>query len=197
MTPKEVKELLKAYIALSIAFSILLSGGIWRNGESITNSIIMGFVTVGIGFLLHELAHRKVARYFKKHAEFKANNAMLIIPVILSFFGLIIAAPGAVHTSGFTNRRQNGIIGISGPLTNLIIALIFLGIIFLSSGLVEKISFYGLFINAWLAVFNMIPLQGFDGQKVMQWSKTAYLITAIASVILAMTPELLRNFHII
>ena len=46
----------------------------------------------------------------------------------------------------------------------------------------DELSALGYMINAWLALFNLIPFRGFDGQRIIEWSKPAYfgiLITAI------------------
>lgn len=100
----EFKELVKAWAAISIAFGIL----IYTTPSyqfSIIISIIIAAITVGIGFIFHELAHRYFAKKFGKHAEFRANNKMLILAIVMSFFGFVIAAPGAVVISGFVSKR--------------------------------------------------------------------------------------------
>jgi len=159
----EFKEIMKAWIAISIAFGIL----IMQSGKSIPFSIGVAAATVGLGFLAHELAHRHYARKFGKHAEFRANNMMLLIAIVMSFLGFVIAAPGAVIISGFVNRKEGGIIAAAGPAANLILALIFLPLI----AIIPGIAYYGMMINAWLALFNLIPFPGFDGRRVIEWSK--------------------------
>jgi len=173
----ETKEIIKAWLAISIAFGILITQ-VYE--VAFVSSIIIASLTVGLGFLVHELAHRYFARKFGKHAEFRANNSMLLVAIIMSFFGFIIAAPGAVLISGFVSRREGGIIASSGPAANLILALVFLPLVFV----IPSIAFYGLMINAWLALFNLIPFAGFDGYKVIEWSKTIYFIMLVLAIIL-------------
>jgi len=173
----ETKEIIKAWLAISIAFGILINK-VYE--VAFVSSIIIASLTVGLGFLVHELAHRYFARKFGKHAEFRANNSMLLVAIIMSFFGFIIAAPGAVLISGFVSRREGGIIASSGPAANLILALVFLPLVFV----IPSIAFYGLMINAWLALFNLIPFAGFDGYKVIEWSKTIYFIMLVLAIIL-------------
>ncbi|MBW2990399.1 hypothetical protein KY348_01705 [Candidatus Woesearchaeota archaeon] len=182
----EAKELIKAWLAISIAFGIL----IYRGGEPLVFSILIAGLTVGLGFVVHELSHRHFARKFGKHAEFRANNRMLLIAIIMSFFGFIIAAPGAVIISGFVSKRQGGIIATSGPSANLLLALIFLLLI----PLIPSIAFYGLMINAWLALFNLIPFRGFDGHKIIDWSKPAYFGMLVAAIILNIIHIIIPNF---
>ncbi len=97
----EIKELVKAWVAISIAFGVLLLG---ENNRFLFSFAIAG-LTVGLGFIAHELSHRHFAKKFRKHAEFKANNMMLILAIITSFLGVIIAIPGAVIITGFVTRK--------------------------------------------------------------------------------------------
>lgn len=182
----EFKEISKAWLAISIAFGIL----IYRGGEPLLFSVLVAAITVGLGFLVHELSHRHFARKFGKHAEFRAHNSMLIIAILMSFFGFVIAAPGAVIISGFVSKRQGGIIASSGPAANLVLALVFIPLIFVA----PLIAFYGLMINAWLALFNLIPLRGFDGQKIIEWNKPAYFGMLAFAIILNIFHVILPNF---
>jgi Zn-dependent protease len=183
---REFKEIMKAWIAISIAFGIL----IMQQGKSIGFSIGVAAATVGLGFLVHELSHRYYARKFGKHAEFKANNMMLLVAIVMSFLGFIIAAPGAVIISGFVNRKEGGIIATAGPAANLIVALIFLPLMLF----IPSIAYYGLMINAWLALFNLIPFHGFDGHRIMEWSKPVYFIMVGAAVALNVIHVILANY---
>lgn len=182
----ETKELIKAWLAISIAFGIL----IYRSGEPLYSSIIIAAVTVGLGFVVHEISHRHFARKFGKHAEFRANNGMLIIAILMSFFGFIISAPGAVIISGFVSKRQGGIIASSGPTANLLLAIIFLPLVFV----IPTIAYYGLMINAWLALFNIIPFRGFDGHKILDWNKPVYFLILGIAIIMNIVHIIIPNF---
>ena len=82
---------------------------------------------MGLGFLLHQLAHKFVAQKYGCVAEFRAFDQMLYLAVGLAFFvGFIFAAPGAVMIRGYVDRRKNGIISIAGPAVNIMLAVIFL-----------------------------------------------------------------------
>ncbi|MBN2459842.1 hypothetical protein JXB28_06165 [Candidatus Woesearchaeota archaeon] len=186
---REMKELAKAWIAISIAFGVLIN----LEGRSLGTSIMIAAITVGLGFLAHELAHRHYARKFGKHAEFKANNTMLIIAIVSSLFGFIFAAPGAVIISGFVNRKEGGIIAASGPMANLAVALVFLPLMFITIPVVQAIAYYGLMINALLALFNLIPFPGFDGNRVMEWSKARYALLVAIAIIINLAHFILPN----
>ena len=93
----------------------------------------------------------------------------------MSFFGFIFAAPGAVMISGPVGIRRNGKISLAGPAVNIVLAALFLGFLFLNpSGIAATIAYYGLLINTWLALFNMIPFGNFDGAKILKWNKLIY-----------------------
>lgn len=166
---EEIIDLTKAWLAISIAFGIILSDTI-----GLANAIFVAAFSVGLGFLLHELAHKLVAQHYKCFAEFRSFDPMLLLAIGMSFLGFVFAAPGAVMIQGFVDYRKNGIISVAGPITNLVLATVFLGT--LALGIFPLVSQYGFIINSWLAVFNMIPVWNLDGKKVFVWNKLVYAI---------------------
>lgn len=164
MDGREIIDLVAAWIVLSLAFGNLLSG-------LAVESFLIAFGTVGVGFLLHELAHRLVARKFGLGARFEADYSMLGLALLLSFAGFIFAAPGAVYTRGPRNARQQTMISVSGPITNIVLAAAF----FFVPGVIGE---YGFQINSWLALFNMIPFGGLDGESILRNNKVLYAVVA-------------------
>lgn len=185
---EELIDLLHAWAAISFAFAVVLSGGIKNLGPQFVPNLIVAIVAVGTAFLFHELAHKILAQKYGCWAEFRKFSLGLALAVIFSFFGFIIAAPGAVMISGFVSREENGKISAAGPLTNIVLAILFFlaGITFSQTFgalpvLFSRLVFFGFFINAWLAFFNMIPFPPLDGSKVLAWSLPAWLsIAAVA-----------------
>ena len=183
----EIKDLIKAWAAISIAFAIIMRG---LAGLDLYQVFIVATVTVGTGFLLHELGHKLVAQKYGCFAEFRSFDQMLLLAVLMSFFGFVFAAPGAVMIRGPVGKRRNGIISAAGPIVNIVLALLFLLLLFVSYGFISIIAFYGFYINSWLALFNMIPIWNLDGAKVLKWDKKAYgIIVAIALLLM-----FLQNF---
>ncbi len=175
----EIKEIVKAWIGVSLVFAIAMAGL-----KGLVVALPIALVTGGIGFLLHELAHKYVAQKYKCWAEFRANNSALLIGLLLSFFGFILLAPGGVYIHG-ANRNQHGKIALAGPLTNVILALLFFGLTtIVSTPLMTATAKYGFQINAFLGVFNLIPVLPFDGRAVWQWNRAVYLLTVAAAGIL-------------
>ena len=181
---EELNDLLWAWAAITLAFAIVLT--VRGAGLGFTANLIVTGLTVGIAFLFHELGHKIVAQKYGCWAEFRKFTLGLILALAMSFMGFIIAAPGAVMISGFISREQNGKIAVAGPLVNIGLAILFFMTgIFLPQIIGElpvllgQIVFYGFFINAWLALFNMIPFPPLDGSKVMAWSFPVWLGTAV------------------
>jgi len=178
----EIKDLLKAWVAISIAFSIAYG---FSSLSGFTVMLLISAFTVGIGFLSHELAHKFVAQHYGYWSEFRADNKMLIFAILMSFFGFIFAAPGAVITIGHADRTKDGKISLAGPLTNLTVALIFLGISKMTMNPISVIASYGFSINTWLALFNMIPFSVFDGSKIFRWNRVVWaVLVGIAAAML-------------
>src|SRR3989338_2451802 len=114
---EEIRDLLKAWIAISIAFGMVLGTRQFWTIEFLP-SFILAAITVGIGFLLHELAHKVVAIKYGCWAEFRSWNIMLLLMIVLAFFtGWVIAAPGAVFILGQVGVVRNGRIRVAGPIT--------------------------------------------------------------------------------
>lgn len=171
----EIRDLFKAWLAISIAFAIIITGLSFT--FYFLAAILISAITVGLGFLFHELAHKITAQHYGCFAEFRSFDTMLILAIIMSFFGFVLAAPGGVFIQGQVGIARNGRISAAGPLTNMVIAVIFLLLILLTP--LKTIAFYGFIINSWLALFNMLPFGNFDGIKILRWNKTIYALMII------------------
>lgn len=185
---KELKDLSMAWLLISIAFAILRTSENGMQGfmsKGFLVMIIISAVTVGIAFLFHELAHKIVAQKYNCWAEFRADITMLVLAVMMSFLGFVFITPGAVMIFGHITKRQNGIISLAGPTTNIMLAILMLPLLFIEkTGIWNEIIISGYIINAWLALFNMIPLWNFDGAKIWAWNKVTYIITALIAAVL-------------
>ena len=180
---KEITDIIKAWLAISLAFGIILAGSVFNSGLYI--KFIIAALTVGVGFLLHELGHKIVAQKHGCFAEFRSFDNMLVLAVLMSFLGFVFAAPGAVMISGRVSRKSNGLISAAGPLINIGLAIFFLAIAMAHpQNMLKEIAAYGFIINSWLALFNMIPFWLFDGYKILKWSKLAYAGIAGAAILL-------------
>ena len=130
--------------------------------------------------------HKFSAQRYGFWSEFRLWPSGLIMTVVFSLISagtFIFAAPGATYviprySSGVANRRQNGLISLAGPLTNVVLGTMFLAI-YGSGGLLGLVGMMGSQVNLWLAGFNMIPFGGMDGQKVISWSIKVWAVVTI------------------
>lgn len=190
-TASEIRDLIIAFIVISLCFAIVNAG---RDVNAILNILPIVMVGVGAGFILHELGHKFVSMKYGYWAEFKLWPQGLLLALITSFFGFVFAAPGAVYTyANYMTDEINGKISIAGPIVNIALALVFLAIataiypsVFSSdtSLLIFYISAVGYSINSFLAVFNLLPIGNLDGSKVLSWNIGIWLVTiAVAGVL--------------
>ena len=180
---RELRDLVLAWVALGIAFTFFFGGGTTalRNGEFV-RLFPISMVTAGLGFLLHEIAHKVVAVRFGQIAEFRADYGMLFLAIAMSLAQFIFAAPGAVHHRGRLTPKEHGLIALAGPVTNLGLAALFLPVLLVS----VEVAVYGVGINLLLAGFNMIPFGPLDGKTVFAWSKLVFALVFLPSAGLAL-----------
>ena len=176
------KEQLKESIGiLTIAFTLALSNGlvpIMNEPRILLTELPLAFAAVMTGFLLHELAHKWMAQQYGCWAEYRGNRNGLYFALMMSVFGFLLAAPGAVMVYGSITNRQNGIIAAVGPLTNIAIAIVAFPFYIFTANIdiwiVGELARFLIIINLILAGFNMIPVQPLDGSKIIVWNKAAY-----------------------
>ncbi|WP_172824919.1 metalloprotease [Halorientalis sp. IM1011] len=184
---RELLDLGVAWIALSVAFMIILLRPFYAFPiPVIVEQLALSFVTVGVAFLLHELAHKVVAIRFGQIAEFRADYGMLFVAIMGALIGFLFAAPGAVYHQGRSTLRENGLIALAGPITNLVLAALFAPLAFFASGFAASIGNLGLTINLFLAAFNMVPFGPLDGNTVKDWSLPVFVAVFVPSAALAL-----------
>ncbi len=192
-TAREVRDIIISMLVIAVIFAYLING---RNiNENLILLIPSLLVAVGLGFVLHELAHKFVAVRYGFYAEFKMWLEGLIFALFTAFIlGFVFVAPGAVYIHGeYISREQNGKISIAGPLVNIALALLFLVLTpFVTKNPTDIMGFifgtivvYGFIINSILAAFNLIPLGIFDGAKILRWNPIIWGITFVVAIILA------------
>ena len=189
MKLKELKDLTISALVLALAFGIALSGGYRAFFEpwSLLIVCLMSIIAISLGFVLHEIGHRFVARRLGCFAQYTMWPTGLMIAIVISFFGFVFAAPGAVVIYPKVNawgratltKRKAGLISITGPVMNLSLALVFILLNMIYPMLLFSL---GTRINIWLAVFNLIPFGPLDGAKIFRWHKGAWLATIAVGI---------------
>ncbi|MFO1536036.1 MAG: metalloprotease [Thermoplasmatota archaeon] len=141
------------------------------------STFLASLLAIGSGFVLHELAHKLVAQRYGHWAEFRAQFSGLLVSLLIALgIGFLAAAPGAVVIQGSVTRRENGIISLVGPGTNLLIGV-------LAFPFTQAVDPHQPFpdamrlvatANGGLCLLNLLPFGQLDGRKVLRWSGLAY-----------------------
>jgi len=191
----EKEQLVESIGFLTLAFTLALSDGLTVViSEPIVflKKLPLAFAAVMTAFLLHELAHKWMAQKYGCWAEYRGNRNNLYLALLMSAFGFLLAAPGAVMVSGRITDRQNGIIAAVGPITNIILALLAFPIYIFTAGddgilaNIGELFRFLVIINLLLGGFNMIPIQPLDGSKILFWNKMAYFGIILGILAVAM-----------
>jgi Zn-dependent protease len=184
MTARELKELALSALGLALAFGIAFEGGlraIFEPGQLVL-AFFFALVGVSLGFVLHELGHRSVARRFDCFAQYRMWPEVMALAIVCSLFGFVFAAVGAVvihprigpQQRATLTRRRLGLISVAGPTTNICLAVVFIVFNTLYPATVFSL---GAWINTWLAIFNLIPFGPLDGAKIITWDRRVWLGT--------------------
>lgn len=157
--------------------------------------VIFGVAVIAVvSITSHEAAHGYAANYFgDSTAREQGRLTLNPIPHIDPFFTLLLPALLIISGSGFIfggakpvpvnvsrlgrPRRDWALVGAAGPAMNILIAIgltallgvvTHLGLAQPGSAVTEILSI-GIFLNALLAIFNLIPIPPLDGSRVVQY----------------------------
>ena len=202
---REVGDLGIAWVALGVAFTFFVLSSVSRAFSPfalletagtglLVRVFLVSMLTVGVAFLLHELAHKVVAVRFGQVAEFRADYTMLALAVGAALAGFLFAAPGAVYHRGRITDRERGLVALAGPVTNLLLIPVFAPLYLLAGGFLGEIGTLGITINAALAAFNMLPFGPLDGRTVRSWSTVVFAVAFVASAAAAAVALLFVGF---
>ncbi|MBN1643664.1 MAG: M50 family metallopeptidase [Dehalococcoidales bacterium] len=207
---QEILEFAISVVWLGIAFGIAFAGGTeaFKDFAGLRTAIIESLIVVFFAFVFHELSHRIIARRYGYKAVYHVWIPGLLLALVAALVGFLFAAPGGVliemRQDSPENRVKNlGKSALAGPIANIILAFIFA---ILSLALVYFLDFYllgtgktfsqvestvnllwgifsiGVELNAWLAVFNLLPFGAMDGYKVFQWNRKVWTIAFVGAI---------------
>lgn len=130
-------------------------------------------------FLLHELAHKFLAQFYKAWAEFRVFLFGAIITAASIFLPFKFVAPGAVFISGSISEHRYGRVSLVGPLTNIALGA---GFMLAYLALDSDLMIIGAKFNGWIALFNLIPFMMLDGAKIFAWNKLVWVLAFAAAI---------------
>ena len=146
--------------------------------QTILDLCIIGALSLPL-FLLHEIAHKFIAIRQGFPSRFYLDQNMALFSLLSILFPIKLIAPGAVVFYGTPSEESEASIAMAGPLANIILGGILLGVsFFLSTNwmiftlLVSKFSFD-------LALFNLLPISILDGAKINKWNSTVFIVIFI------------------
>ncbi len=150
--------------------------------------IVVILIIILVSMVLHELAHGVVAYWLgdttaKEEGRLTLNPLVhlepftsIILPLMLFLMGAPIfggAKPVPINTRNLKGGAWGmALVGIAGPLTNLLLALVmflvghFSGWMY-TGGLASFVFVEGVFVNLGFAVFNLLPIPPLDGSRVL------------------------------
>ncbi len=199
-TDAEIKDLGIASV-LTILVSISIIGG---PPIGILNGIIAlpGFFIVGLwwfplalifvfwlSFMIHEFAHKFTAQRYGMYAHFRMTIQGYYLSAVAILFAIPIFGTGVMAVGGVSDVDDYAKSTVAGPFSNLIVA----GLLFISAEIIvittgslsipiEFIIFYGILLNSFLGLFNMIPIPGFDGSTIFRWNKPLWVLLTVSLV---------------
>jgi len=189
MELKELRDI--AISAIALAFIFVYQG--FDDIAATAALLPIGLILVSTSFVLHELGHRALARKYDFHAEYRMwprGIAFALLLALATNGSFAFAAPGAVvimpRADLWGRFRQMsmktyGIISAVGPMVNIVLCGVFL-----ASALFFQVPVFmlGASINAWLAIFNLLPFGPLDGTKVFMWDKRIWIALIAVAVAL-------------
>ncbi len=188
-----MRDILVAFGILTLAFFLIFDRyGTIENylphaiSSGTYELVLLGIaaLTVLTAFLGHELSHRVFAHRLGGFARFRLWTWGILLAIFSSLFGLLFAAPGAVYIAGVYDRRGNGLVSLAGPAANMIMSAFFFGLAFALSPVTIYAGLLGIVgsLNAWFALFNLIPVPPLDGSKVLAWDQRTFFISIIVAI---------------
>jgi Zn-dependent protease len=169
--------------------------------------VVIVLVVVFVSMVLHELMHGLTAYWLgdttaKEHGRLTLNPIKhidpfltIVLPVMLALFHMPIFG-GAKPVPFRPDRVKGGewgaaLVGIVGPLTNLVLAFICFAIAWFSGvllvqdgqiGIVAQILMAGIMVNLGFFAFNILPIPPLDGSRLLYAVAPAGVQRAMAMI---------------
>jgi len=156
--------------------------------------LIFQLAVLIFSIMIHEISHGAVAFYLGDDTAKKAGRltlnplkhldpfgsiilpAILAIPLLFGARSIIVgwAKPVPYDPRNLKNPKMGaGLIALAGPVSNLIIAVVFALLLRLATGWGNPALILAfqviILLNLVLAIFNLFPIPPLDGSKILYW----------------------------
>jgi Zn-dependent protease len=208
----ELGELMISLVVLTVAFAVMGEKQLPSADIFLMSALGVGTGFI-LHELAHKFMAQRYG-YIAQYRASWGGLALLVIMSVM--VGFIFAAPGAVEIRrkepiyGKTfssygdgpaikevqkdiiemdearSKREMLWIAMAGPMTNIVLAIIFfwLGMSsILVSSLWQEAAFFAVFINMILAAFNLLPVNPLDGGKVFQGSRLIWAVVGLPVIL--------------
>jgi len=177
------REIVNLLISIFLVGAIYISNYFFLiisyNRIALILSILIGSI---LAFILHELAHKFTAINYGLRAEYTTSKMGILLTAIsiIPFLPIRIIAPGYVKIVSYKyDKNIYGKIALAGPLTNIILAILFI--------LLSKIHYslmLASLINIDIAFFNIMPFPILDGSHIIKWNIKIWILAMISTLLL-------------
>ncbi len=181
---------------LSLLIAAIIISFVFGSGPLLSGDL-QGFLIVAIASTIavipHELAHKWTAIRLGCSSRYVLSPTGVLLTLItaIPFIPIKFIMPGYVVVASpyydpEVNKRIDGITSLAGPVVNIVIASIAL----LAQDLLLKFGILSLtifnlwellciiaFINAWVALFNLLPVPPLDGSKIISWRPLLWVVS--------------------
>ncbi len=110
-----------------------------------------------------------------KHADLVGTYLMPLASFASGFALIGWAKPVPVNRANFKNQfRDDAIVSFAGPFSNLVLSLLFFAGFIILAGInnefknyILNFCWYGVFLNVFLFLFNLLPIPPLDGSHIL------------------------------
>ena len=188
-----IMKIFSAVELRDIAISMAVLCIVFSFPESLSDPffLLRALLAVGVGFIGHELSHKFAAIRQGFWSEYRMWPQGLVMALLLAAAtggSFIFAAPGAVYFQPDAYRRPKKAqlvrIGMAGITFNIAVMWLALAASLAAGWLAvpaaAALFIYVAIVNGWLAIFNLIPFGGLDGQKLLALDRGKWALLLVA-----------------